>query len=70
MNNKDRQQIKSIIDQLNSLANTAEMRSNTIIDNGNIIEDSCRAKSEGYASAYRYCVIILDDFINEKRMMW
>jgi hypothetical protein len=70
MNNKDRQQIKSIIDQLNSLADTAEMRSNTIIDNGSLIEDSCRAKSEGYASAYRYCIMILDDFINDKRMKW
>ena len=63
MNNQDRQKLQAIINELNSLAVKAEQRMNDLGRPGEL-----RALSEGCASSYRFCILVLDDFLHEQRL--
>lgn len=67
MNIQDKKDILSIITVIKNLKEKAELRSRTIINNDHN-DDINRAKAEGYANAYDFCIILLNDFLYGKKM--
>jgi hypothetical protein len=56
--------LPSVIKTLEELRDKADYRSRMIIDNGREIHETERAKSEGYASAYSFCILLLKQLEN------
>jgi len=52
--------VPELIVQLRELHKKADVRSRMLFENGREISDVDRARSEGYASAYSFCIMQLE----------
>lgn len=51
--------IQELIEELTELRDKAELRSRELVRDGKEVSDVNRARSEGYASAYSFCIMRL-----------
>lgn len=54
-----KEKLKKIIDELSALKENAEQNSRYLVKDGREVDDISRARSEGYASAYSFCIMRL-----------
>ena len=57
--------IKEIIDMLKDLKSHAEYRSRRIIEDGNVIPEEWKARDDGVASGYGFCILLLEKFLEK-----
>lgn len=70
MNKQDKAELRKIIGKIRELKDLADLKSRTIIEYGTKIPLNHRTKSEGYSSAYSFCALILERFLDGKKMKW
>ncbi len=63
-------QIQNLINELDHLKTLAEVRSRTIVEDGQEVPDEHRAKSAGYADAYSFCIFRLKEILFGKPGFW
>lgn len=58
-----RRDIEDLIRELEGFKRAADMGSRTLIRDGHEVAEADRARAEGYATAYAFCIMRLEAFL-------